>query len=280
MKAIDIHVHPGTKEDIIDTGGKYIEDALKYFGKKPEPLTIEELAEQYKSQDLFGVLLGWDAETNTGLPPLTNDYIAGIVKKYPETFMGFASVDPWKGKAAIEELTRAIKELGLKGVKFQPAAQGFKPNDRRFYPLYERCVELGIPALFHVGNTGYGAGAPGGDGIKLKYVRPIYLDDVAADFPGLTIISAHPAWPWQEEMLAIAMHKGNVYMDLSGWSPKYFPPSLVQYANSLLKDKCMFGSDHPYVRPDRWLADFEKADFKPEVRQKILLDNARKLLKI
>ena len=277
MKAIDVHVHPGTKEDIIDAGGKYLEDALKYFGKKPEPITIEELAQQYQSLDIFGVLLAWDAQTNTGLPPLSNDYIANIVSKYPKTFMGFASVDPWKGKAAVEELARAVKDLGLRGVKFQQAAQGFTPNDRRFYPIYEKCAELGIPALFHVGHTGYGAGAPGGDGIKLKYVRPIYLDDVAADFPELTIIAAHPAWPWQEEMLSIAMHKGNVYMDLSGWSPKYFPASLVQYANTFLQDKCLFGSDHPYVTPGRWLADFEKIQMKPEVKEKILLKNAQKL---
>ncbi len=280
MKAIDVHVHPGTKEDIIDAGGKYIADALRYFGKSPEPITIEALAERYRSLDIFGVLLAWDAETNTGLPPLTNDYVAGIVRRYPDTFMGFAGVDPWKGKAAVVELERAVTDLGLRGVKFQQAAQGFRPSDRRFYPLYRMCADLGVPALFHVGHTGYGAGAPGGDGIRLEYVRPIHLDEVAADFPDLTIIAAHPAWPWQDEMISIAMHKGNVFLDLSGWSPKYFPPALIQYANTLLQDRVLFGSDHPYILPGRWLADFEKADFRPEVRQKILLDNARRLLKI
>jgi uncharacterized protein len=278
MKAIDTHVHPGTKEDIIDSGGKYIADTMRYFGIKAEILTDEALAERYQSLDIMGILLGWDAETNTGAKRVSNEYIAGLVKKYPKTFIGFAGVDPWKGKVAIHEVEIAIKDLGLRGVKFQQAAQAFYPNDKRFYPLWEKITELKVPVLFHTGTTGYGAGGPGGDGIHLKYTRPIpYIDDLAADFPELTIIGAHPSWPWQEEMLAVVMHKGNVYMDLSGWSPKYFPPALVQYANTFLQNKCFFGSDHPYVTPERWLKDFEKVQMKPEVKEKILLKNAQKL---
>jgi predicted TIM-barrel fold metal-dependent hydrolase len=281
MKAIDTHIHPGTKEDLIDCGGKYIQHALQYFNQKIEPLTDEALAERYQSLDLFGVLLAWDAETATGNPRLSNDYIAKLVKKYPKTFIGFASVDPWKGKMAIQEAERAIKDLGLSGVKFQQAAQAFFPSDKQFYPLWEKITGLKVPVLFHMGTTGYGAGAPGGDGIRLKYCRPVpYIDDLAADFPELVIIGAHPAWPWQEEMLAVAMHKANVYIDLSGWSPKYFPPSLVQFAKTFLQDKCLFGSDHPYITPDRWLADFEKLPLKPEVKEKILWKNAQKLLEI
>ena len=278
MKAIDTHVHPGTKVDVIDCGGKYIEDAFRFFGKTVEVLTEEALAERYQSLDIMGILLGWDAETNTGNKRVANEYIAGLVKKYPKTFIGFAGVDPWKGKVAIREVEFAIKDLGLRGVKFQQPAQAFYPSDKRFYPLWEKIVELKVPVLFHMGNTGYGAGVPGGGGIRLKYARPIpYIDDLAADFPELTIIGAHPAWPWQEEMLAVAMHKANVYIDLSGWSPKYFPPSLLQYVNTFLQDKCFFGSDHPFLTPERWLADFEKIQMKPEVKAKILLKNAQKL---
>jgi len=281
MKAIDTHVHPGTQEDVIDCGGKYIAHAFQYFGKKVEVLTEEALAERYQSLDLMGILLGWDSETNTRTKRVSNEDIAGLVKKYPKTFLGFAGVDPWKGKQAIQEVEFAVKELGLVGVKFQQAAQAFFPSDKRFYPLWEKITELNVPVLFHMGNTGYGAGVPGGDGIHLKYCRPIpHLDDLAADFPELTIIGAHPAWPWQEEMLAVAMHKGNVYIDLSGWSPKYFPPSLVQYANTFLQDKCLFGSDHPYLSPERWLADFETLPMKPAVKEKLLLKNAQKLFNL
>ncbi len=266
------------RKDVIDCGGKYIEHAFRYFGKKAEVLTDEELAERYRSLDIMGVLLAWDSETNTGTPRVSNEYVAGLVKRYPQTFIGFAGVDPWKGKVAIQEVKVAIKDLGLRGVKFQQAAQAFFPSDQRCDPPREKIAELKVPVLFHMGNTGYGAGAPGGDGIRLKFCRPIpYIDDLAADFPELTIIGAHPAWPWQDEMLAVAMHKANVYIDLSGWSPKYFPPSLVQYANTFLQDKCLFGSDHPYLTPERWLSDFDKIQMKPEVKEKILLGNAKKL---
>jgi len=279
MRAIDIHVHPGTREYLVDSGGKYLADALNYFHKHDAVVTIEEMVRTYREADMMAVLLAWDAETHTGLPPVTNDYVAGIVAQYPDVFLGFASVDPWKGKVAIAALERAVKTLGLRGLKLHPIAQAFYPNDRRFYPLWESCAALKIPVMFHTGTTGVGAGVPGGNGLKLEYARPIpFLDDIAADFPNLTIIGAHPSWPWQEEMLAVAVHKTNVYIDLSGWSPKYFPPSLVQYANTLLQDRVLFGSDYPFLTPARWMADFDQAGFKPEVRQKILLTNAKRLL--
>jgi predicted TIM-barrel fold metal-dependent hydrolase len=137
----------------------------------------------------------------------------------------------------------------------------------------------GVPiALFHTGQTGIGAGVPGGGGIRLKYSNPLHVDDVSADFPEMKIILAHPSFPWQDEALAVATHKPGVHIDLSGWSPKYFPPQLVQYANTLLKDKVLFGSDYPVLTPDRWLADFEKLPIKDEVRPKILKENAARLL--
>lgn len=114
-------------------------------------------------------------------------------------------------------------------------------------------------------------------GMRLKYSHPMYLDDVAVDFPAMPIMLAHPSFPWQEEALSVATHKPNVYIDLSGWSPRYFPPILVQYTNSLLKKKMLFGSDWPAITPDRWLADFETLDIKPDVRPMVLEDNAARL---
>jgi hypothetical protein len=278
MRAIDIHVHvpdpPGHPAALEK------EQLAGYFKSGLMPRSPAEMYEKYKALDIFGVIFAIDAETATGVPYVGNDYVGGVVRAYPDQFIGFASVDPWKGAMAIQELERSVRELGLRGLKLHPTTQAFFPNDPQFYPLWSKCAELGIPALFHTGQTGVGSGAPGGGGFKLKYAHPMLLDDVAADFPGLTIIMAHPAVPWQEEQLAVAMHKGNVYIDLSGWSPKYFRPILVQYMGSLLQDKVLFGSDYPVLMPDRWLNDFEKLELKPEVRQKILLDNARKLLKL
>lgn len=279
-RAIDMHVHPGTQEYVIDAGAELHRHAFEYLGRKLEVETGAEMAALYRRLDIMGVVFAWDAETATGLPRVSNDYVAGLVREFPDVFIGFASVDPWKGKWALKEVERAIVELGLRGVKFQPIAQAFYPNDRRFYPLWAECARLGVPVVFHVGITGLGAGVRGGDGLHLKYAQPLHLDDVAADFPELTIIGAHPAWPWQDEMLAIALHKTNVYFDLSGWSPKYFPPSLLRYTNSLLQDRALFGSDYPFFSPERWLRDFETIDLKPEVREKVLFTNARKLLRL
>jgi uncharacterized protein len=176
------------------------------------------------------------------------------------------------------EARRLIEHFGVRGFKFHPSAQEFYPNDQSAYALYEVIAEAGLPSVFHTGHSGIGAGMRGGGGLRLKYSNPMYLDDVAVDFPDMPIIMAHPSFPWQDEALSVCLHKPQVYIDLSGWSPRYFPPQLIQYANTLLKHKVLFGSDYPMITPDRWLADFEQIAIKPEVRPLILKENAIKLL--
>jgi predicted TIM-barrel fold metal-dependent hydrolase len=161
---------------------------------------------------------------------------------------------------------------------YHPPTPGLYATDQRLYPLYEVIAAARLPALFHTGQTAVGQGAGAGGGIRLKYGNPIYLDDVAVDFPEMPIIMAHPSFPWQEEALAICLHKAQVFIDLSGWSPKYFPPQLVRYANGLLQDKVLFGSDYPVITPDRWRRDFDALEIKPHVRPKILKDNAVRAL--
>ncbi len=280
-QAIDMHVHLPTASWLDGAIKPYRAPAEKFFRTTVALREMEEVAQLYEELDMVGVLLAWDAETATGLPPLKNDEVAEIVRRYPGRFIGFASVDPWKGQWAVNEMERAVRELGLKGAKFHPGIQAFYPNDPHFYPLYQKISDLGVPALFHTGTNGLGAGVPGGMGIRLDHTRPIYLDHVAADFPQLTIIGAHPAWPWHQEMLAIIGHKGNVFMDLSGWSPKYIPKEIMDEARTRLQDRILFGSDYPFIMPQRWLADFDKLEgFSPQVRQKILYDNAARVLKL
>jgi predicted TIM-barrel fold metal-dependent hydrolase len=190
----------------------------------------------------------------------------------------FASIDPLRGKMGAREARRLIKDWGVRGFKFHPQVQDFAPNDRACYPLYEAIAEAKLPAMFHTGHSGMGTGMPGGGGIRLRYGDPMYVDDVAVDFPDMPIVLAHPSWPWQDQALSICLHKPQVYIDLSGWSPKYFPPQLVSHANGQLRHKILFGSDYPHITPDRWLADFEQAPFKPEVRPLILKENAARLL--
>ena len=173
---------------------------------------------------------------------------------------------------------RLIEEHGVKGFKFHPTVQGFLPYDRMAWPLYEVIAEYKLPAIFHSGHSGIGSGMRCGGGLRLQNSNPMLLEDVAIDFPDIDIVIAHPSWPWQDEALSLAVHKPNIWIDLSGWSPKYFPPQLVQYANTQLKDRILFGSDYPLITPDRWMKDFEDAGFKPEVMPGILKDNAVRLL--
>jgi uncharacterized protein len=210
--------------------------------------------------------------------PVSNDEILELAAAERDTLIPFASVDPNRGAEAVTTAKRLIADYDVRGFKFHPSMQHFFPDDRMAYPLYEVIAEHGLPAVFHTGQTAVGSGQRGGGGILLKYSNPVCLDEVAADFPDMPIIMAHPSVPWQDEALSIAVHKPQVYIDLSGWSPKYFPPQLVRYANTLLKDKVLFGTDYPALTPERWLADFATLDIKPDVRPRILKDNAARLL--
>ena len=279
LVAIDVHVHAernaGESQDPVTE--ELLAAASSYFGAAPNQPTAQDVADYYRERNILAVVFTVDDEAGMGRRRLGNQEVLDAARANPDVMIPFASVDPHTGKLGVREAREWI-EQGARGFKFHPNTQAFWPNDRAFYPLYEVIAEAGLIALFHSGTTGIGAGMPGGGGVHLKYSNPMCVDDVAADFPGLNIILAHPSFPWQEEALAIAVHKPNVYIDLSGWSPKYFPPILVQYTNTRLKNKMLFGSDFPLIAPDRWLADFEKLAIKDEVRPLVLKDNAAKLL--
>lgn len=280
LKAIDIHTHadgPCGTESYEDKR-EQAEGMQAYFGRKYEPLPIPEIAEYYRERKIGLVIFTVDAEHNMGQTRYSNETVAELAHENSDIMIPFASIDPWKGRQGVREARRLLKDFDVQGFKFHPSTQAFYPNDRMAYPLYEVIAESGKPALFHTGQTGVGSGMRAGFGIRLKYSNPMYLDDVAVDFPDMPIILAHPSFPWQEEALSVAQHKPNVYIDLSGWSPKYFPPILVHYANTLLKHKIMFGSDFPVITPDRWLKDFDELKIKPEVKPLILKETAAKLL--
>lgn len=273
-QALDIHAHFRTgerRESLAQIG-----DAEKMFGSG---LASEDPVEFYRSRRLMGVVFDVDSETMTG-ERMSNDEVGELVARSDGQLIPFASVDPWKGIAAIRELERC-HALGFRGLKVQPITQGIALNDRRCRPLWEACQALKLPVLVHTGTTGIGAGAPGGRGLRLEYGRPVpALDDVAAEFPDLVLIAAHFGWPWHLELLAVARHKANVYVDLSGWAPKYIPREVLQYCNSVIPDKFLFGSDFPLFSPDRWLDEFDTLELKDHVRPKVLYENACRLLDI
>ena len=279
LAAIDVHVHAernqSEQQDPVTT--EILDAAAKYFGGHPPQPSASEVADYYREQNMLAVIFTVDDEAGMGRNRLGNDEVLAAAQANPDVLIPFGSVDPHKGKLAVRQ-ARELIDAGVRGFKFHPNTQAFWPNDHTFYPLYEVIAEAGLISLFHTGTTGIGAGMPGGGGVHLKYSNPMVVDDVAADFPQMRIILAHPSFPWQEEALAIAVHKPNVYIDLSGWSPKYFPEILIQYTNTRLKDKMLFGSDFPLITPDRWLADFEKLPIKDEVRPLVLKHNAAKLL--
>jgi predicted TIM-barrel fold metal-dependent hydrolase len=280
LVAIDVHTHA----EVSDDGHLSLPDDLMaasatYFrteaGRAP---TLDALAEHYRARRMAAVVFTVDSQHETGHAPVPNDDVARAALRHPDVLIPFASIDPHRGAAGVAEARRLVTEMGVRGFKFHPTLQGFSPDDHLAYPLYETISELGVPALFHTGKTGIGAGMPGGRGLRLKHSNPMLLDDVAADFPDLTIVLAHPSFPWQEEALSVATHKANVFIDLSGWSPKYFPPILVQYVNTVLTDKMLFGSDYPLITPERWIADFDALPLKEGVRERVLKDNAIRVL--
>ena len=272
LVAIDTHVH--VEPD--PTGNAAEEAARKYFGNAGVGYGRKELAEYYRSRKIGCVVFSVD-ERLTGRPQVSNDDVAAFAADNSDIMMAFASVDPMRGAEAVKEARRLIATGGFRGFKLHPPLQQFHANDKAAYPFYEVVAEAKLPVIFHTGHSGIGTGMPGGGGVRLKYGNPMDIDDVAVDFPDMPIIMAHPSFPWQDEAISVCLHKPQVYIDLSGWSPKYFSPILIQYANTLLKKKMLFGSDFPLITPDRWLADFEKIAIKDEVRPLILKENAIQL---
>ena len=281
LTAIDVHVHAGASANAPrGNTGPARDDTLSRTTARSGVggQTPDETAAYYRERKIACAIWGIDAGGTRGARPgaVSNDEMLEAAERNSDVLIPFVMVDPWREDAGVAEAKRLI-EKGARGFKFHPPSQGFYANDQRMYPLYEVIAAAKVPALFHTGQTAVGQGAGAGGGVRLKYGNPIYLDDVAVDFPDMPIIMAHPSFPWQEEALAIALHKAAVYIDLSGWSPKYFPPILVQYANTLLKNKMLFGSDHPMITTDRWMADFANAGFREEVQPLILKENAAKL---
>jgi len=279
LVAIDVHVH--VEQDLhghLSMDDELLAAAAEYFKGEPYHPTVPQIAEDYRSRNMAAVVFTVDSELTTGHPALSNEEIAESAAQHPDVLVPFGSIDPARGRAGIRAARRLVEQHGIRGFKFHPSIQAFEPDDRRHYPLWAELESLGVPALFHTGQTGIGSGLPGGRGIKLRYSDPMLLDDVAADFPGLTIIMAHPSVPWQDAAIAVAQHKANVYIDLSGWSPRYFPPQLVRAANTFLREKVLFGSDYPLIRPERWVRDFEQLEIRDEVKPLIMKENAIRAL--
>jgi uncharacterized protein len=277
VRAIDCHVHLPTPDWLDGSMAGYVEAAEAYFRSRVDRISLAELADRYRGLNVRAVLLAWDAETATGRPRVPNETVAAACRDHPDVFTGFGSVDPHKGDAAVAEVAR-IAELGLRGVKFHPSLQAFAPDDPAYWPVFAACEQHGLPALFHTGTSGIGARQPGGQGIRLDYARPIRLDGIAAAYPGLTVIAAHFGWPWHLELVAMALHKTNIYIDISGWSPRRIPPELIGELRGRLSGQFVWGSDYPFLSPERCLAELGALGLPGDVLKRVLYDNAAQIL--
>ena len=279
MRAIDFHVHLPTPDWLDGSMAGYVEAAEAYFRSPVQRQSLPELAETYRQLETMAVLLAWDAETATGRPRVPNETVAAACRDHPDVFTGLGSVDPHKGEAAVAEVAN-IAALGLRGVKFHPSLQAFAPDDKTYWPVFAACERHGLLALFHTGTSGIGARQPGGQGIALDYARPIRLDAVAAAHPGLTVVAAHFGWPWHMELVAMALHKTNVYIDISGWAPRRIPPELIGELRGRLAGQFVWGSDFPFLAPQRRLDELAALGLPDEVLRQVLHDNAARILSL
>ena len=277
IKAIDLHAHYATEEGYLYKGPESIALAEKIYRTKVVYKTVEEMAGDFRKTGVkvfldYGFTMDWPLDEVKKL----HDITAQMLKDHPDVIVGaWAAIDPKTGLEGLRELERCLN-LGFTGFLTNPPMIGFPPSDRIYYPFYEICIEAKAPVLICVGYTAWGAGHPGGKGVRIEYAHPRYVDEVAATFPDLTIIAGRPAWPWQSEMIAVLLHKPNVWNELHGWSPKYFTDDLKWEIGHRLQDKIMFGSDYPLFSYERLFKDWESLGYSQEVLEKVFWKNAQR----
>jgi len=278
MRRVDLHAYPGTAEWIASQG-PYAEALGRYWKKHWTATPEEQVVADFTEHGIEAVLVAFDIESVTGAPPCTSAYVAAMRDRHPGTFAGaWGTVDPLRGEQAVSDAEQAVAGHGVLGFHFHPIMGRYSVDDARFGPLFGAISDLGVPVMVDVGTTGMGAGMPGGDGAVIRHAHPQAVDALAATFPRLTVVAAHPGWPWVDEMTAVALHKGNVYWELSGWAPKHFPPSLKTDIRGRLQDKIMFGTDYPSLPLDRLLREWDELDFSDEVMDKVFHANAERVL--
>src|SRR6476661_3199321 len=244
LRAIDFHVHLPTPDWLDGSMAGYVEAAEAYFRSSVTRQSLEELAAFYRGLEVTAVLLAWDAETATGRPRVPNETVAAACHDYPDVFTGLGSVDP------------------------------------HYWPIFAACERHGLLALFHTRTSGIGARQPGGQGIRIDLAHPLKLDPVAAAHPELTVVAAHFGWPWHMDLIAMALHKTNVYIDISGWAPRRVPAEVIRELRGRLSGQFLWGSDYPFIAPERCLSELEELDLPDEVMRAVLHDNATRVLRL
>lgn len=278
MRVIDLHCYPNTQQ-WIDCQGPYVDALAKYWKRGWQAKKEAEVAQEFKDNGIEACLVALDLSTTINTPPCSNDYVAGMRDRNRDCVLNaWAAVEPSTGQVAIDEARHAILDLKMMGFHFHPIMQHFSVDDERYYPLWEEISGLKVPVMVDVGMTGMGAGMPGGMGAKTRHAHPAAIDSLAADFPDLKIIMAHPGYPWIDETTVVALHKANVYWEMSGWAPKYLPEQIIRDMRTRLRDKMMFGSDYPSIPYPRLLKEWSEVGFTDEFLEQFFHGNAERVL--
>lgn len=279
MKIIDIRIKVPTRDHEdqpeMQMPPEYARYGEIYNGTTSAAVTTEELIADLKGSNIAPSVL--QAEREFGEPTHWNDRVYDLVKRYPEQFaVGFAQVDPRKPMEAVNEINRAYHDLGMRGIIFEPAFLDISPTDARCYPVYAKCVELGIPVGLHTG-VNFSSHGP------LMHERPVLIDQIACHFPDLIIICHHGGWPWATEMAAIAWKHRNVYLEFGAIAPKYIASGggwgdTKQFMDTVLHEKILFGTDWPMMRYDRVLEEMSALGLRERSLEAYLGGNAERLL--
>jgi uncharacterized protein len=279
MTLIDIHSHWGTRRGYPLRTEAELAQQRATWNSAPTYHTEAEMADYFRRHKVRAILdFGFAKFEPLEDMQALHDYAFETERAHRDAILGhWIHIDPLR-EGGVRELRRCIdKKIGFLG--FGLSASLTPPaSDPSFDPYYKLCIEAGIPVLIFVGTTGLGAGLPGGNGVILDHCHPRHLDLVAARYPELRIVAGRPAWPWQQETIAVLMHKRNIWYELHGWSPKYHTPELKYEIARRLQDRVLFGADYPLFTYERLVADWQKEGYSEPVLEKVFFRNGERFL--
>jgi hypothetical protein len=280
LQAIDIHSHWSTRRGYPLQTEAELAQQERTWRSKPAYRSEAEMAEDFRRAGVRVILdFGYTKYLPINEAREIHDYGFVTQEAHSDVILGnWVHFQPELEASALAEFRRCLdRGAGFLGLAVSGSG-GLPASDPAWEPFYRLCIEAKAPALIFVGTTGLGAGLPGGNGITLDSCHPRHLDAVAARFAELTIIAARPAWPWQSEMIAVLLHKPNVWYELHGWSPKYFTDELKREIPRRLAERVMFAADYPLFRYERLFADWHELGYSEQVLEQIFRRNAEALL--
>ena len=280
MKIIDLHSHWGTKRGYVLQTEEELAQQKRTWNSEPKYDTEEEMAAYLRKNGVRTILdFGFTKNLPLDKAREFHDYGLDVQRRFPDAIAGnWLQIDPRHGAGGVREFRRCIEaSAGFVGLCVSASGTGFAASDPIYKPFYDVALEAGLPVLVLVGYTGAGAGIPGGKGVKLDLCHPRYVDELAIDYPTMKIIAGRPAWPWQDDMIAVMLHKPNVWSELHGWSPKYLTDALKRDISRRLRNRVMFGADYPLFRYERLVEDWRSLGYDESVLEGVFHRNAEKL---